>query len=357
MDTARLFTYAGVNIWRKPLADEGRPLTPDELAALPQDIQTITHLPTPGVIAYSIPGWPKDKPFLSSWSGYPRFHPPGDLLLTAPIAALYSFTNLSLSGANRLLILLFIIFAHVSIYLLFRSALAGKEVRAVGFLALFLAYGEIIHWTLEGFYEAATIAPLILCAKYLYERRAAEALLCFGVALMLHFRALYFVPYAGYALFLIVRDRQWQTWTVKHYVELALAGVLTAISGFVFVTLWPYLKTLPINNPVSIQAPAINTHAVITFVIVMTLVCGVLAFARSWLDVVLGVWLTILLFFFHQAFPWDILTLLAWLGAPIALRVGMRTTLVRDARLVAVGFIAFFIFMNSLWPIWITKIV
>ncbi len=356
MNTARLFTYAGTDIWKEPLAAQGHVLTPDEQATLPHDIQKILHLPTPGVAASWIPGWPKDKPFLSSWAVYPRFHPPGDLLLTAPIALLYSFTDLSLSGADRLLIFLFVIYAHVSIYFLLRTAFAGEGTRILGLLGAVLAYGEIVHWTLEGFYEAATIAPLILSAKFLSERRGSEALLAFSAALFLHFRALYLIPYVFYALFIIARDKQWSRWRTKNYVQLAVAAVLSLISGYVFVTLWPQLDRLPINNPVSIQVESVNVRAVIAFLVVMTAICVTLAIARSWVDVAVAAWLTIFLLLFHQAFPWDILTLLAWLGAPSFVGA-MKNGLVRDVRLAAIGFIAFFVFTNPLWPSWIAKVV
>src|SRR5206468_1945585 len=116
MNTGRMFMRVGVDIWRRPLRDNGRPLTDAERAALPADLRhdrLLSH-------ARTFDGWPSDKPFLSSWSFRPRLHPPGDMLLTAPVALLYSYTSLSFSDANLLLILLFLVYVHVPVYLVLR---------------------------------------------------------------------------------------------------------------------------------------------------------------------------------------------------------------------------------------------
>jgi len=46
-------------------------------------------------------------------------YPPGDMLLVAPIAALYHYTNLSFGGACHLLIGWFIVLAHSALFYFF----------------------------------------------------------------------------------------------------------------------------------------------------------------------------------------------------------------------------------------------
>ena len=150
MNAARLFMRAGADIWRKPLSSQGRVLTPEEVERLPADLRPFGK----GVEMRWIDGWPAAKPFFSSWVDNPRLYPPGDLLLVAPIAAAYHFTSLSFTAANRVLILYFLLLAHVSIY--FALLNFSLEPRAsLGVIGLFLLYPELIHWSLEGFYDVA----------------------------------------------------------------------------------------------------------------------------------------------------------------------------------------------------------
>lgn len=358
MNTARLFTHAGPAIWTGPMQDSAIPLTPEQRAALPADLTPEGGQEYP---VFTVPGWPADKPFVSSWSTYPRFHPPGDMVLTAPVAVLYSFTDLSFSDANRLLILTFLALAHISIYVLLKFWHPFDGMRPVGFLVLFIVYLELVHWSLEGFYEGVIIAPLVVSANFLARRKGLQAIAMFTLAAVLHFRAYFFAPLAIYGAFLVVRDRQWRTWTRR---EIDLAGVtvaLAVISLGVFSRISPWLREMNSDNPVGVTVADPDIAAIAVLLLVAAIVAAVFVYTRSWLDLVLIGWLTTTSLLLQQTWWWDILSILAWLAMPIAASAAARPSavnrlaLIRDARIVAVVFVGSFVFKNTsmLNPSWL----
>jgi len=361
MNTARLFTHAGTAIWTMPMQDSAVPLTPEQRAALPVDLTPQGGQRYP---VFTVPGWPADKPFVSSWSTYPRFHPPGDMVITAPVAALYSFTDLSFSDATRLLILSFLALVHISIYVLLKFWHPFDGMRPVGFLVLFIVYLELIHWSLEGFYEGVIIAPLVLSARYLAQRRGLQAIAMFTLAAVLHFRSYFFGPLAIYGAYLVVRHGQWRTWSRR---EIDLAGITTVLATISLGVFWlisPWLRKLDSHNPVNVTVADPNLAAIATLLFVAAIVAVVFAYARSWLDLTLLAWLTMSSLLLQQTWWWDVLTILAWLAMPIAASTASRLSavnrlaLVRDARIVAVVFISSFVFGNSslLNPSWLQNI-
>ncbi len=353
MNTARLFPSAGINIWREPLDDLVHLLSPAQYAALPADVQAAGQQYRIG----TVPGWPADKPFVASWSRYPRLHPPGDMVLTAPVAVLYQLTDISFSTANRLLILSFLVFAHLSLFLLLQSAPSIDRLRPIGLLVLFIAYLEVIHWTLEGFYEATLIAPLILCARYLAQRRGLAAMLMFSIAADLHFRSYFFAPLAIYAAWIVLRDRQWRTWRRLDWGLASVAAVLSLVSLGVFGLVWPWVSTQSINNPVSIMNPHDSASTTAVFVVVWVAMVGVFAYSKSWLDLAVVTWVGLMLLLARQAWSWDVVTLLAWLAMPIWKSVA-RLDLVRDARIITIAFFGIYVFGNTtlLAPTWLQHV-
>jgi hypothetical protein len=205
MNAARLFARVGADIWRRPIGEQGRPLSVGEASQLPADLRPYAN----EAEMRWIEGWPASKPFFSSWVGFPRFYPPGDLLLVAPLSAAYHFTSLSFSAVNRLLILYFLLLAHVSLYFALRNFSLGRDAW-LGPIGLFFVYTELIHWSLEGFYDVAMVGPLVLCAGFLVAKRGLAALLAYCAAAFIHFRALIFAPFAAYAVYLIFQERPWR---------------------------------------------------------------------------------------------------------------------------------------------------
>lgn len=351
MNTGRLFTKVGIDIWRKPLRDNGRPLTDAERAALPADLKKVNPIDIGG----TFPGWPADKPFVSSWNFNPRFHPPGDMLLTAPVALLYSFTSLSFSGANLLLILLFLLYVHIPIYLLFRRWGTTRARAPAGLLIGTFVYLGLIHWALEGFYEGLLVAPLLLCARALWCRRGATALLWFSVAGVLHFRALFLAPWAAYAVYLLVTQREWRTWGRSGLAGFGLTCLCAAAAIIPFILVWPFLRTIPVSVAVNPTVPNFHVVNLIPFLVVLALGAAAFVTARAWLDLAVVSWLGLMCVLLHEAYYWDMLTLLAWLLAPIAARTE-RLTRVRDGRILVVLGLSALVFHTTLTPDWLSSL-
>ncbi len=190
MNAARVFPLLGIDLWRVPIAHEHRRLTAAELAATPTDVQQGASL-SGGV--FHVSGWPKDQPLAIGWSQKARMYPPGDMLLVAPIAALYHYTSLSLSGACRILLGWFIILAHAALFFFFLNVFENPR-SGLDWLVAFLVYSHVMYWTLEGFYDAVAIVPLVVCARYLGRRQGLSAGVAYSVAALVHFRAFFHAP-------------------------------------------------------------------------------------------------------------------------------------------------------------------
>jgi hypothetical protein len=351
MNTGRLFMKVGIDIWREPLNAHGRQLTDAERAALPADLRQAN----PADIGGTFEGWPADKPFTSSWNFNPRFHPPGDMVLTAPVALLYSFTDLSFSDANLLLILLFLGYAHIPIYLLLRGIGGRPRLGPAGLLVGAFVYLTVVHWALEGFYESVAIAPLVLSARALVRDRGLQAIAWFSLAASLHFRALFFAPLALCGLYLVVRGRQWRSWGRR---DLGLVGVTAVLALAVlgpFALLWPHLQDIPITTSISPSTDGFSVVGILPFVVTVAVGAAAFVSARPWLDLAVLCWHAGMLLALHEAYYWDMLTLLAWLMAPHAPAV-RRIGRVQEARVFVVLAISAFVFHTSLTPEWLAQL-
>jgi hypothetical protein len=354
LNAARLLPRAGLDIWRKPLTQLLRPLTHEERARLPADVKAAAY---PAGEAYFVPGWPADKPMIASWSFNPRFYPPGDALLFAPVALLYHFTQLSFAGANLLALLLLLVYAHVSLYF----ALRATEEEPLRLFTLLIVYFPLVHWTLEGFYDAAILAPLIFCAQQLARGRGIGAILAFCCAAAMHFRAFFFAPWACAALALVLRERQWRSWGARGFAMAAAAGALAIAALVPFALLQPALRALGTSNVIALSvAPALRPQ-VLAFTAVAALAAAFLWRAGAILELMLLAWVMLMLFSLHQAEQWHSVVLLAWLCAPIFGH--WRPAPGRDvvpmalqARLWFVLCAAAMVFHESLLPTWIARL-
>lgn len=350
MNVARAVTRVGVDVWRVPLGELGAPLSENEIAALPEDAR-VAH----GAGMRDIAGFPADKPFVTSWADTPSFTPPGGLLLTAPVGLGYDLTGLSFADANRLLIAAFLIYAHLSLFVFFH-ALRLLKAGAIGFLGGLIVYGETIHLTLEGFSEAAVIAPLILCGLALYRGNGLAGVGWFVVAAALHLRTLFFLPLALYGVFLIIHRRQWKTWAPSTWAIATATVVGALLTGAVFLFQWPYLSSVAVTNQVNLTMLAERPDLAVLYAGMFGLLALVLVRARGWADLVVLVWAFALFTVLREAFPWNVLTLAAWIGMPIA---ASRHDLVRDVRLAALIFAAIVVFGNQSFPnpTWILQVI
>jgi hypothetical protein len=336
MNDARHFARAGMQNWTTPLARMEPRLTPAERAALPSDI-----VDCPDGCLFHVDGWPAGKPMQQSWPLLTRFYPPGDLLLFAPMAAVYHFTAIRSSTVDRLLIVLCLAFAHAGIF-----AILDRVDGALSALCALLGASALVHWSLEGFYDAAIVLPLLLCDAFLAAGLGASALLAFAVAMLLHFRALYYVPWGVAAAVLVLRAR-----TKPGFAKLALAAVCLCASIATFALCVPGLLAYPMQlNPLLVGTAAADGTALAGAAAVGVAAVGVFLWARSPLDAAIVAWLAIVLTHVRQNYSWYTMALVPWLCAP------SRKPAVRLARLAVFAFLAVRIHQDPLWPRWIGQV-
>jgi hypothetical protein len=337
MNAARAFPRVGLDIWNKPAAELSRAPTDAERAAWPDDVH-------PGGRwkgdAYVVDGWPVTKPWVTSWGHIPRLYPPGDMLLVAPVAFAYHFTALSLTEANRWLFTLFLIYAHVAVLFIVLGALEERPSKVpLLYVAALCTYLQIVFWTMQGFYDAAAIAPLLLSVRYLRDGRSLAAAVAYCVAAFIHFRALFFAPWALYAAWVFVQQGAWRGLRAKDGVAILVGAACAGAALTVFALVMPTLAHQDVNNPVNLAVAAGSPGALFSYAAVVIVAAGALVFARAWFDLATLAWMALMLLFVKEAHEWHILILLAWLVAPILFVRPRRDELVRGARFVMLGYV------------------
>jgi hypothetical protein len=339
MNAARAFPRVGLDIWRKPAVELTRPATPQEEAAWPADVHPGGKW-TGGT--YVMEGWPADKPWVTSWGKIPRLYPPGDMLLVAPVALAYHFSGLSLTEANRWLFALLLLYAHLGIFLILESLLLSTPRSSPLLYPLGLTTCVLmVVWSLQGFYDAAAIAPLLLCARYLQQRRGLAALVAFTVAAFIHFRSFFLAPWAVYAVWIFVRDGQWRGLRARDFFAAGAGGLCAFASLGVFALVSPVLAKQQINNSLNLTVP--HAAALLAFAAVVAVATFLLSRARAWIDLAVLGWLTLMMFFVKEAHEWHIVIPLAWVVAPVE---SSRPGLVRTARMLVIAYLAVRVMVN-----------
>ncbi|MFL5404380.1 MAG: hypothetical protein ACJ79O_00805 [Myxococcales bacterium] len=333
MNDARHFPRAGIRHWTTPLAQMEPRLTKAQRAVLPRDI-----VDCPDGCLFHVDGWPDQKPMQQSWPLLTRFYPPGDLLLFAPVAALYQFTPIRSSTVNRLLVILCLAFAHAGIFVIL-----DRVDGLVAAVCALLGASALVHWSLEGFYDAAIVVPLLLCDAFLAAGLGASALLAFGLAMLIHFRALYYVPWGVAAAVLVLRGHR-----RPEVAKVAVAAVCLCVSVATFGLSLPGLLAYPLQlNPL---LGAADPKALLEAAGVAALAIGVFLWARSPLDAGIVAWLALVLTHVRQNYSWYTMALVPWLCAP------SPKPAVRLARLAVFAFLAVRIHQDPLWPHWIGQV-
>jgi hypothetical protein len=208
--------------------------------------------------------------------------------------------------------------------------------------ALFGA-SALVHWSLEGFYDAAIVLPLLLCDGFLAAGLGASALLAFGLAMLLHFRALYYVPWGVAAAVLVLRGNR-----RPELAKLAVAAVCLCVSVATFALSLPGLLAYPLQlNPL---LGGSDPRALLEAAAVAVAAIGVFLWARSPLDAGIVAWLALVLTHVRQNYSWYTMALVPWLCAP------SPKPAVRLARLAVFAFLAVRIHQDSLWPRWIGQV-
>jgi hypothetical protein len=339
MNDARHFPRAGARQWTTPLAKMEPGLTQEERAALPPDV-----VDCPDGCLFHVDGWSAQKPMQQSWPFLTRFYPPGDLLLFAPMAALYHATPIGTATTNRLLVVLCLFFAHAGIFFIL-DRIEGP----LSALCALLGASALIHWSLEGFYDASIVLPLLLCDAFLAAGLGASAFLAFGVAMLLHFRALYYAPWGLSAAVLVFRARA--SLPRAEQVKVAVGALCLAVSVTTFALALPGLLGYPLQlNPLFLRTAALDRTALAEGAALGVAAAAVFVWARSPLDAGLVAWLALVLTQVRQNYSWYSMALVPWLCAPAA------RPAVRIARLAVFAFLAVRIHDDSLWPRWIAQV-
>jgi hypothetical protein len=310
MNAARIFPRMGRDIWRVPIADRYRLLTQDELSAIPKDVGAGASM-TGGI--FYVPGWPIEKPLAISWSNKTRMYPPGDMLLVAPIAFLYHYTRLSFTNACRILLSWFIVLAHVALFFFFLTFFEGKG-RGIDWLICFFVYSHVLYWTLNGFYDAVAIVPMVMCARYLGQRRGLAAAVAYCVGAMVHFRVFFLAPWALFAAWVMLRDKFWRRFHIRDAIAITVALICAVVSLYVFWLDWGSLAHVGINNPIHSHAP--NKAMIWNFKLLLLACAVAFIVARAWLDLAVLLWLGIITFSLRELYYWHFLISMSWFVAP-----------------------------------------
>lgn len=354
MNAARAFARIGPEIYKRGPKDVYPSPDPALYLRLPPDVRYGGSW-TGGI--YAVPGFRWDKPWVTSWSDRPRLYPPGDLLLVSPVAALYDLTDTSLAEACSLLIMLFLVYTHVSLYVGFRFVAPLLRLSTpVLWLSVVLLYLEAVHWALEGFYDFAVGAPLFFCLRYLKERRAIAAALAYCVAAFCHFRVFFLAPLSLYALWIFVEDRQWRGLRKRDWAALVAIVVLSVTTLWVFKVLYPFLKTMPITNPIHPAFWPVSKEATLWFLAVSAIALAIMAYAGAWVDAAILLWMGGMMLVLREAQPWHVLVLLVWLLAPPFYARTDGAEAVRLSRLLMLAFGAIWMLRSHLWPTWMSML-
>lgn len=320
---ARMFTKAGFEIYQRPRGELGRPLTVEENAALPSDLRDRGAL--------GVDGWPPDKPYLSSWPQIASFYPPGDLVMFAPIAAAYSWTDMSFTEMNLLTIELLLVYSHVTVFFMLLVATRARRIDATQALAIVVGYFVVMRWTIEGFYDGSWIAPLVLTPLFLARRAGFAAATTFAMSLFAHYRALFLLPWGVRGAVDVLVERQWRQWTWGKTAMTAATLVMGALTTTTFLLAREAMEAHQRTNPFNPSFDAFDKANLVALALVTMPAAAVFVWKRVWLDLITVAWVYGLITQLPELYPWDAVALVPWLVAP-ALAPGENDPVVRGAR-------------------------
>jgi hypothetical protein len=245
-----LLWHRGLSVWRKPLA-ELCPVVAREGVYFAFPWHDVCSLPERAGLA----------PIVTNWRQFPRPYPPGWALWHAPGAILHETTSIGLHALARLLVIQDLLAAHVAIALLAvllfspieplahdghqRARAHDAGTFALRIVVFLLASGELIRWSMLGYYDGAAIACALVALLRLRDARHDSALLWLAGSLFLHYRALWLAPIFVFVAAEIVRQRRLATPRV------AAASLLVVLSLGAFALVWPALRRFPVTNPIA----------------------------------------------------------------------------------------------------------
>lgn len=299
--SAILMWHRGLDVYRKPL------------------YLTCPEVPAVGVYASvargdvcNIPERVGMRPLVTNWRQFPRPYPPGWALYHAPVAWLHEHTTLSFVALNRLIIIQYLLFAHLLVgvlaaALLLRARGEPKTDAATMTLRLFfvvLAASETIRWTMLGYYDGVAVLASVLGVVGLARKRDLHAMGWLSLAMFLHFRALWLLPLLAVAVARAARNRE-----LRSPITIA-AGMMLSASAVAFFLVRPALRSFPLTNPVYYwRFDAINAECW-NLVVPLAVAALVLLHARAWITFAVIAFQLLVITRTPQSQPWHALSLL-----------------------------------------------
>jgi hypothetical protein len=341
--SAILFSYRGWDIYQRPVREICAPPTPADLAfARDNDIspEDLCELPERA----------GKRPLVINWQAFPRPYPPGFLLYFAPEALLYEHTSISFHALNQLCIVQFLLAAHAALALLARAVLGPRHVgpeahTAAGWACFAASYLVLVRFSMMGFYDALPIALLFAATASAARERPGRALLWFGVACAVHFRAAWFLPFAAYgAHALWLRRREVST---RERVEGAVGLALCALVAALMLEMSGALRAFPRTNPFYFAAATSWLKRAGLIGAVLALLTAAAGPRRPLLPAC-GAWHLVMLAATPQMMPWHTQFLFGWLGV---LRVGRPEVRARDLLLVLAAIVLESYFVYRVLPL------
>jgi hypothetical protein len=333
---ARVFPTVGFEIYEGPRGELGRALTPEEQAALPEDIRTMGGLRT-------FEGWRADKPFFTTWPTIPSFYPPGDLVMFAPVAAAYSFTGMSFTDMNLATMELLLVYAHVSVFLMLLVNSKRPGGGAADALALVIAYVLIMRSTIEGFYDGGWIAPLVIAPLFLARRAGLQTMTLFTMSVFAHYRGLFLLPWGVQGALDFVRGREWRSWTLQKSALAAATLVMGGLAATTFLITRGAMSAHQMTNIFNPSLDSFHRNDLVALALVTLPAAIVFAKRRAWLELATLVWVVTLITQLPETYSWDSLALVPWLVAP-SLSPSRDDPVVRGVRAATVFLIAVVVF-------------
>jgi hypothetical protein len=176
-------------------------------------------------------GWPFPT---EDWGNMPMAYPPGVFALFLPLSLAGKLLPLSAHQFAAASVLYVLALTHLALFAVFaalRSLPAGSRAAVAVFVWM-----VFVHLGLEGLYDATFIGCGAWAVVRLLAKDPASALRWLGLAVVLHFRAVVFLPLILYSLLDLLKTKARAPWTWESLLFLGGACLLSVGS---FLLLYP----------------------------------------------------------------------------------------------------------------------
>jgi len=253
-----------------------------------------------------------------NWQPFLRPYPLGSVLYAVPEALLSRFTHARPHKLARLIILKYLLGAHLLLWALFRATVASPtgstadshdRTRWLARGLFTLAYIEVILWSLEGFYDAVAVALVVIGALFLCRREPGNAWLALGGSLFLHYRALWYLPLLGMAAIGLVNRSAWSR-PLATGAKVAAGFAMILLAAFTFILIYRGLNKFPDTNPVHWRRFLAPPSVEWDFLAPILMILSYLAIAKHWRLLVTMSWQLFMVSQTPQVMGWHVLFLL-----------------------------------------------